>query len=71
MIMVLLFFANMYLKNIRKKYNLTQHQLSDLTGIPFRTIQNWEAGVSKCPDYVRRLLLFYLHHVLSDEISYE
>lgn len=44
----------------RMKYHMTQQQLSDLTGIPFRTIQNWETGQRKCPEYVEKLLLFYL-----------
>lgn len=46
----------------RMKYGLTQQQLADLTGIPHRTIQNWEGGQRKCPDYVEKLLLFYLEH---------
>ena len=57
---------NNTLRNIRKKYNLTQHQLADLTGIPFRTIQNWEGGQRKCPDYVHKLLLFYLANTLKN-----
>lgn len=48
----------------RMKYELTQHQLSEITGIPFRTIQNWEGGQRKCPEYVERLLLFYLEHIM-------
>lgn len=46
----------------RMQYGLTQQQLADLTGIPHRTIQNWEGGQRKCPDYVEKLLLFYLEH---------
>lgn len=45
------------IKSERIRLGLTQHQLSDLTGIPFRTIQNWEGGQRKCPDYVERLVL--------------
>lgn len=50
------------IKEARIKYNLTQQQLSELTGIPHRTIQNWEGGQRKCPDYVVKLLLFYLEN---------
>ena len=50
------------IKSERIRLGLTQHQLSELTGIPFRTIQNWETGQRKCPEYVERLLLFYLRH---------
>lgn len=49
------------IKDARIKLGLTQHQFADLTGVPFRTIQNWENGVTKCPDYVERLLLEWLH----------
>lgn len=45
------------IKDKRIELGLTQQQLSDLTGVPFRTIQNWETGQRKCPDYVERLLL--------------
>ena len=40
------------IKNTRMKYGLTQKQVSDLTGVPHRSIQNWEGGQRKCPDYV-------------------
>lgn len=50
----------MPIKEERLKLGLTQQQLADLTGIPFRTIQNWEGGQRKCPDYVEKLLIYYL-----------
>lgn len=52
------------IKEERLKLGLTQQQLADLTGIPFRTIQNWEGGQRKCPDYVEKLLLFYLENAI-------
>jgi len=52
------------IKDKRIELGLTQQQLSDLTGVPFRTIQNWEIGQRKCPEYVERLLLFYLEHAV-------
>ena len=57
------------IKQLRTKYNLTQHQLADLTGIPFRTIQNWEGGQRKCPEYVERLLVSYLEHTMEEGIG--
>jgi len=41
----------------RMKYGLTQQQMSDLTGIPHRTIQNWEGGQRKCPEYVANMVI--------------
>lgn len=47
----------MSIKDERIKHGLTQQQLATMTGIPFRSIQNWEGGQRKCPDYVERLVL--------------
>lgn len=51
------------MKELRKKYNLTQKKLSEITGIPYRTIQNWEGGQRKCPPYILDLVAFKLSHV--------
>lgn len=45
------------IRHVRVKYGLTQQQLSDLTGIPHRTIQNWEGGQRKCPEYVANMVV--------------
>ena len=45
------------IKNERIRLGLTQQQLSEITGVPFRTIQNWEGGQRKCPDYVEKMIL--------------
>lgn len=47
----------MTIKEARIKHGLTQTQLSQITGVPFRTIQNWEGGQRKCPDYVEQMIL--------------
>jgi transcriptional regulator with XRE-family HTH domain len=39
------------------KYGLTQKQVSDITGVPHRSIQNWEGGQRKCPDYVTGMIV--------------
>lgn len=44
----------------RTKYGLTQVMLHEITGIPVRTIQSWEGGKRIPPDYVVKLLLYYL-----------
>ena len=56
------------IKEERLKLGLTQHQLAEITGIPFRTIQNWETGQRKCPEYVEKLLLFYLENTTKKEL---
>lgn len=47
----------MNIKEARTKAGLTQKEVSDLLGIPLRTIENWESGQRKCPDYVERLVI--------------
>lgn len=39
---------------------MTQQQFGDYFGIPKRTIQNWEAGVNKCPEYLLHLMEYKL-----------
>lgn len=51
------------IKDERIKLGLTQHQFAELLGIPFRTIQNWEGGQRKCPDYVEALILEKLEQI--------
>ena len=48
---------NMTIKEARIEVGFTQKQVQDLIGIPIRTLQNWEAGVRKCPDYIERLVV--------------
>jgi putative transcriptional regulator len=55
------------IKSERIRLGLTQHQLAEITGVPFRTLQNWEGGKRKCPDYVEKLLLFYLHQTFESK----
>lgn len=50
------------IRAIRASAGLTQQQFSDLLGIPKRTIENWEGGKRQPPDYLVRLIAFYLEH---------
>lgn len=45
------------IKETRMKYGLTQKQVSDITGVPHRSIQNWECGQRRCPDYVTGMVV--------------
>ncbi|RGY97372.1 helix-turn-helix transcriptional regulator [Clostridium sp. AM58-1XD] len=47
----------MTIKEARKLAGWTQQELSDKLGIPKRTIQNWEAGVNKTPEWAERLIV--------------
>ena len=47
----------MNIRETRIKHGVTIKQVSDLTGIPYRSLQNWELGTRKCPDYVTNLVV--------------
>ena len=55
----------MNIKEARIKHGLTQKQLSGITGIPERTIQNWEGGQRKCPEYVENMVAGLLEQKFS------
>lgn len=46
----------MEIREMRTKLGDTQSEFADRYHIPFRTIQNWETGVRKPPEYLVRLL---------------
>ena len=48
----------MSIKEIRSLTGLSMRAFAMKYNIPYRTMQNWEEGVSMCPDYVRELLEF-------------
>lgn len=52
-----------YIKTLRSEFNLTQAKLSEITGIPLRTIQNWDSGQRKPAEYVVELIRFKLEHI--------
>ena len=43
----------MTIREIRNRLGDTQREFAARYHIPFRTIQNWEAGIRKPPEYVR------------------
>lgn len=44
------------ISELRKRYNLSRKQLSELTNIPVRTIQSWELGEREAPEYIYPLI---------------
>ena len=47
------------LKQIREDLGMNRTEFSLYIGIPLRTLEEWEAGRRKMPDYVLRLLAYY------------
>lgn len=50
--------ANMDIKAMRAQDGLSFKKFSAVYGIPERTIQDWEYGKRRTPEYVRRLLAY-------------
>lgn len=53
----------MTIKDARKAAGLTQQQMADMTGIPKRTIQNWEGGINEPPKWVSNLVIDKLEQI--------
>ena len=47
----------MTIKEARQAAGLTQKAMSDLLGIPKRSIENWEGGKRQCPEWAERLIV--------------
>lgn len=48
----------MLFSELKQKSGMTLTQLSNYFSVPYRTIQNWSAGVSQCPDYLMKLFVY-------------
>ena len=48
------------LKEVRDMLNVNRTEFSRYMGIPLRTLEEWEAGRRKMPDYVLRLIAYYV-----------
>lgn len=49
-------------KSLRQGSGMNMKQFSSHFEIPYRTVQNWEAGINKCPEYVIRLIQYKLEN---------
>ena len=45
-------------KELREKMGMNRKEFSDYFGIPYRTIQDWEAEKRELPEYLLRLLIY-------------
>ena len=50
----------MTIKELRTASGMTQQQFSEYFNIPKRTIENWEGGKNKCPEYLLELIRYKL-----------
>lgn len=49
-------------REIRASTGLSQRAFADLLGIPYRTLEDWEAGKHQCPEYVAELIAYRVEH---------
>ncbi|MBQ3967431.1 MAG: helix-turn-helix domain-containing protein [Lachnospiraceae bacterium] len=52
------------IKELRKKTGLSQSKFSAKFGIPVRTLQQWEQGISAPPEYLVRMMAYIMHSAL-------
>ena len=45
---------------IREKLGLNRKEFSEYMGIPLRSLEEWEAGRRKMPNYLLRLISYYV-----------
>ena len=48
------------IKQLRAQLGMNRTEFSKEIGIPLRTMEEWEAGNRKMPDYQVRMLLYYV-----------
>ncbi len=51
----------MTVKELRIVSGMSLKQFSDYFGIPYRTVQNWDAEIRNCPDYLVELMIYKLN----------
>lgn len=47
-------------KTLREASGMTQKAFAEYFGVPYRTVQDWNAGISKCPAYLLDLMRYKL-----------
>lgn len=52
--------AAMEIKILRSLTRMTQQAFADYFGISKRTVENWEGGQRKCPEYLLDLMAYKL-----------
>ena len=50
------------IKELRESTGMSRKEFSEHTGIPVRTLEDWEAGRRTPPDYIPRLIAYQLKY---------
>ena len=54
--------------SLRKETGMNRKEFAEWMGIPYRTMQDWELGISKAPDYVYDLARYKVKNELEKAI---
>lgn len=56
-------------RELREQMGMNRREFCDYYGIPYRTVQDWEAEKRELPEYVLRLLVYRAQseHMLNQE----
>ena len=52
----------MNFKELRQASGMSQTKFAEYFKIPRRTVQNWELGTNKCPEYLMELMEYKLNN---------
>ena len=52
------------MRTIREETGMNRREFCDRFGIPYRTVTDWELGDRHAPEYVLRLLEYYINKTL-------
>ena len=50
------------IKELRESTGMSRKEFSEHTGIPVRTLEDWEAGRRTPPEYIPRLIAYQLKY---------
>ena len=50
------------IRDLRKSTGMSRKEFSEHTGIPVRTLEDWEAGRRTPPEYIPRLIAYQLKY---------
>lgn len=50
------------IRELRESVNMNRKEFSEHTGIPVRTLEDWEAGRRTPPEYIPRLIAYQIKY---------
>lgn len=55
--------------DLRESTGMNRREFCDYFGIPYRTVQDWELGNRKMPDYLLRLMAYKIKAEKLDKVK--